>query len=84
MTLGHGEFDAGPGVPRFPACIACGLIYKSLLRAGEEIPDSCQACFDAHCWNGTVAESPENPLYDPSLFLDPSVDYRVWNETVWN
>ncbi|KIY04123.1 uncharacterized protein Z520_00815 [Fonsecaea multimorphosa CBS 102226] len=91
VTFGLGKLDgvrsAGKNnttpPPPFPACIACGLIYKSLLRVGEMIPPACQACFTAHCWNGTTADTPATPVYDPGLLLEPGVGYEEWNATVW-
>ncbi|OAP62721.1 hypothetical protein AYL99_01948 [Fonsecaea erecta] len=88
VTFGLGQLDGVRGQgstppPPFPACIACGLIYKSLLRVGEPLPATCQACFSAHCWNGTTADTPATPVYNPSLFLEPGVGYAQWNATVW-
>jgi lysophospholipase len=83
VTFGRGAISTGPGVPPFPACIACGLIYKSLLRLGQTLPEACNACFEAHCWNGTTADNPAKPIYNPSLILEPSVAYEAWNSTVW-
>jgi len=84
VTFGHGKLDdTSGGVPPFPACIACGLIYKSLLRTGQAVPMACQACFERHCWNGTVADTPKNPSFNPTLFLEPNEGFEVWNSTVW-
>ena len=72
-----------PGSPPFSTCIACGLIQKSLQRTKQAIPEACQTCFEKHCWNGTVADEPKNPPFDPALILDPKLGYEEWNSTVW-
>lgn len=82
-SYGQGKVDTGDGVPPFPACIACGLIWRSLGRTGVDIPDACQACMQKHCWNGTVADSPADPTYNPELLLNPGISYKKWNATVW-
>lgn len=82
VTTGSPPASAGAAPPPFPACIACGLVYKSLQRVGETVPDACKACFSAHCWNGTRASAPPPP-YNPTLFLESGVGYQTWNQTVW-
>lgn len=82
-SYGQGKVDVGSGVPPFPACVACGLIYRSLDRAGQVVPDACKACMQKHCWNGTVADTPSEPSYDPALLLNPGMSYKKWNATVW-
>lgn len=69
--------------PAFPACLACGMIYKSLLRTGQAVPAACASCFQAHCYSGAVDNSPSHPSYEPSLILQPGLNYAKWNRTVW-
>ena len=79
-TYGNGTIDA-----KWPACLACGVILRSLARVNMSVPDVCHACFQRHCWNGTRAETPAAPIYNPKLILDPQgLDYAEWNATVWN
>jgi lysophospholipase len=79
-TYGNGTIDA-----KWPACVACGVILSSLARVKMSVPDICHACFRRHCWNGSRAETPAMPIYNPKLILDPQgLDYAEWNATVWN
>ena len=83
-SYGQGKIDTGDGVPPFSACIACGLISKSLARTGVAVPDACQSCFAKHCWNGKTVDTPSDPLFNPGLLLDPGMSFMKWNSTVWS
>ena len=76
------QFEAK--LPRFSTCVACGAIYKSLLRVGASLPEACEACFAAHCWNGTVVNDPVELVYSPDLILDPKLTFAKWNASLWS
>lgn len=60
-TQGNGTLDAN-----WPVCVACAMLYRSLERNDEPVPDACQQCFGQYCWNGTVASQPP-PAYNPTV-----------------
>jgi lysophospholipase len=84
VNYGNGKLTSQKGQPPFSACIACGLIAKSMGRLGMDLPATCHKCFADHCWNGTVQNTPQYPYYDPDLLLDSSLSFADWNKTVWN
>ena len=48
-TMGNATADA-----RWPTCVGCAIISRSLERTKTSVPDVCQQCFKDHCWDGTV------------------------------
>ena len=94
VSFGHGQITVNPksppsaqvqaSLPPSSACIACGMIYKSLARVGAALPVACKACFTAHCWNGTLVEAPSEPVYTPDLLLDPTLTFAEWNASLWS
>lgn len=71
--------NAGQG---WSACLACGVIQRSVARVGMALPDVCTRCFAQHCWNGeednaTVSQATE----DHKPILNPGLTFAQWNQT---
>ncbi|PKS12101.1 hypothetical protein jhhlp_001398 [Lomentospora prolificans] len=62
-TMGQGKLD-----DRWPACLGCAILARSLARQGSSLPGECANCFKKYCWNGTV-DSSTPPSYDPNLII---------------
>jgi lysophospholipase len=82
VTYGNGSFSDGEG---WPACLAGGVIKRSLSRVGMALPDVCTKCFQRFCWNGEVddaivtdAEENHRPI------LNPNLSWSQWNQTWWS
>lgn len=76
-TYGNGTIDE-----TWPACLACAVIKKSVIRAGLELPEVCETCFERHCWNGDEDDSVvEEATKDQTPILDPGLSYADWNKT---
>ena len=81
-TYGNGAFAEGEG---WPACLACGVIKRSLTRVGMEMPDVCTKCFERFCWNGEEDEAVVSEAEkDHRPILDPGLSYSEWNQTWWS
>ncbi len=81
-TYGNGKFAEGEG---WPACLACGVIKRSLTRVGMEMPDVCTKCFERFCWNGEEDEAVVSEAEkDHRPILDPGLSYLEWNQTWWS
>ncbi|KAJ5606481.1 hypothetical protein N7510_009262 [Penicillium lagena] len=64
-TLGNATIDSD-----WPTCLGCAILSRSLERTNTAIPESCTACFQRYCWNGTTNST--NPgTYDPAYKLSP-------------
>jgi lysophospholipase len=62
-TMGNGTVNA-----RWPTCVGCAIISRSLERNGAQVPDVCAGCFREFCWDGTLNSTvPDN--YNPPLAL---------------
>ena len=60
-TMGNGTVNS-----RWPTCVGCAIISRSLERNGAEVPEGCAECFREFCWDGTLnSTEPEN--YNPEL-----------------
>lgn len=82
-TYGNGSSRV-EGSEGWPACLACGVIKRSLSRVGMAVPDVCARCFQRHCWNGEEDESVVNEAAQgPVPILNPSLTYEEWNQTWW-
>ncbi|KAF2858682.1 hypothetical protein K470DRAFT_265898 [Piedraia hortae CBS 480.64] len=65
-TQGNGTLD-----DKWPACVGCAILSRSMNRTGTKVPSICTDCFDRYCWNGTVAShAPGN--FNPSLKVNGS------------
>ncbi|KAI0151564.1 lysophospholipase [Xylariaceae sp. FL1272] len=62
-TMGNGTVESN-----WPACAACAVLYRSLEREGHDIPDTCQDCFDKHCWSGET-NTTDNGVYEPQPII---------------
>ncbi|GAB7337946.1 hypothetical protein MBLNU457_4326t1 [Dothideomycetes sp. NU457] len=65
-TMGNGTEDE-----RWPTCVGCAILSRSLGRTNTPIPDICNQCFERYCWNGTIDNTPRN--YTPAMKLDSFV-----------
>ena len=76
-TYGNGTIDRD-----WPACLACAVIKKSVIREGLELPQICDRCFERHCWDGTVDDRViAQSVRDQTPILDPSLTFAEWNQT---
>ncbi len=57
-TLGNATTD-----PKWPTCLGCAILSRSLERTNTVVPESCQACFQQYCWNGTTNSTDPGPYY---------------------
>lgn len=48
---------------KWPTCVACAILSRSLHRTNTPVPDACEACFKQYCWNGTLAPSKAAPYW---------------------
>lgn len=62
-TMGNATID-----PKWPTCLGCAVLSRSLERTKTKVPDACNKCFKQYCWNGTLA-SQTPPPYNPQLIL---------------
>lgn len=86
VTFGanNGRNSSASTDPPFATCIACAAIDRSLRHLNMTIPDVCNKCYTQHCWNGTIAQTPANPTYNPRLILNSTgPTFDEWNKTVW-
>ena len=51
-------------------CVGCAIITRSLRRAGTDLPDACNRCFEQYCWDGTLEPEEPEADYDPALQLE--------------
>lgn len=56
----------GTASKEFKACLGCAILSRSFSRTKTDIPEACQTCFNAYCWNGTLASETPTP-YAPGL-----------------
>ncbi|KAI1851237.1 hypothetical protein JX266_003312 [Neoarthrinium moseri] len=81
------------GLPTWGACLACAIAERSRLRNDLPRAKSCEACFDAYCWEtkapiaepiaGGPACDGEGTWYDPPALLTSTPakgtkDYEDW------
>ncbi|KAF7712110.1 Lysophospholipase [Penicillium ucsense] len=57
-TLGNATID-----PDWPTCLGCAILSRSLERTNTTVPESCTACFQRYCWNGTTNSSDPGNYY---------------------
>jgi lysophospholipase len=60
-TRGNGSLDS-----RWPSCVGCAILSRSLERTRTNVPATCQECFRKYCWNGALnstTPSTYNPAY---------------------
>ncbi|KAM0716843.1 hypothetical protein Q7P37_006695 [Cladosporium fusiforme] len=63
-TQGNSTLDE-----RWPTCVGCAILSRSLERTKIEVPSVCTECFDKYCWDGsTNYEVPE--AYSPTMKLE--------------
>ena len=58
-TRGNGSLDS-----QWPTCVGCAVLSRSLERTKTQVPEVCQKCFEAYCWNGTLDTAPAT--YEPN------------------
>ena len=59
-TMGNGTVD-----PKWPTCVGCAILSRSMERTNTRVPDDCQQCFDRYCWDGTTNQT-RPPPYEPT------------------
>lgn len=57
-TLGNATTDS-----KWPTCLGCAILSRSLERTNTAVPDSCRVCFQQYCWNGTTNSTDPGPYY---------------------
>jgi len=79
-TQGNGTFDE-----KWPACVACAVLSRSLWRSGTPMPSECANCFSRYCWNGSI-DSADKGAYLPTFKIgngtttaSSGVDRLAWS-----
>lgn len=57
-TLGNATIDSN-----WPICLGCAILSRSLERTNTPVPESCTACFQQYCWNGTTNSTDPGTYY---------------------
>jgi lysophospholipase len=57
-TLGNGTIDSN-----WQTCLGCAILSRSLERTNTTVPESCGACFQRYCWNGTTNNTNPGAYY---------------------
>lgn len=63
-TMGNGTSDA-----KWPVCVGCAILSRSLERTKTPVPAVCRDCFERYCWDGTV-NSTQPAAYEPKIILE--------------
>lgn len=66
-TMGNGTVDA-----KWPVCVGCAILSRSLERTKTTVPAVCRDCFERYCWDGKVNSTLPKP-YEPTIQLQPIV-----------
>ena len=61
-TMGNGTVNS-----RWPTCVGCAILHRSLSKTGTAMPEVCEACFEEFCWDGSVDSG--EATYNPELKL---------------
>ncbi|EJT73925.1 lysophospholipase Plb3 [Gaeumannomyces tritici R3-111a-1] len=80
-TQGNGTLDRD-----WPACVACAVVHRSLVRASAAVPPQCADCFAKYCWDGKLVSASgggknNNASTNPDLY-EPA--FKVSNQTTDN
>lgn len=72
-TMANGTLD---GYQNWPKCVGCATLLRTWQYANQAIPEECQQCMTQYCWNGTLAETPDQTInsYQPNLILGASAN----------
>ncbi|KAK3330110.1 lysophospholipase catalytic domain-containing protein [Apodospora peruviana] len=62
-TQGNGTIDA-----KWPTCVACAILSRSLSKTKTAVPAACSDCFARYCWNGTI-DARDNGIYEPGFII---------------
>lgn len=65
-TMGNGTVD-----PKWPTCVGCAILSRSLERTNTEVPDDCRQCFERYCWDGTTNTTELESPYEPPYLSTP-------------
>lgn len=57
-TLANATIDSD-----WPTCLGCAILSRSLERTNTAVPQSCTACFQRYCWNGTTNSTNPGTYY---------------------
>lgn len=63
-TMGNGTSDA-----KWPVCVGCAVLSRSLERTKTTVPAVCLDCFERYCWDGTVNSTQPATPYEPKIRL---------------
>jgi lysophospholipase len=63
-TRGRGKLDE-----KWPTCLGCAILLRSMEQIGKEIPGSCSDCFKEYCWDGEVDDNEPKQNYEPKMAL---------------
>lgn len=63
-TRGNGTSDE-----KWPICVGCAVLSRSLERTKTAVPAVCQDCFKQYCWDGTV-NSTRPAEFEPKFLLE--------------
>lgn len=66
-TRGNGSLDS-----KWPTCVGCAILSRSLNRTGTAVPEVCTQCFETYCWNGTTNST--TPSYFEPTYLDAAIN----------
>jgi lysophospholipase len=74
-TMGNGSVDS-----RWPTCVGCAILSRSLERTNTSEPHECVECFESYCWNGTISSTAPDS-YQPTLILESGIGkgLKIWN-----
>jgi lysophospholipase len=77
-TMGNGTVDK-----KWPVCVGCAVLARSLERTGTTVPAACVDCFNRYCWNGTT-NSTLPPIFDPQQIIASSDGPRpiMWKTSI--
>jgi len=90
VTMANATLDA-----KWPACVGCAILERSMRRTGTPFPATCNDCFSRYCWNGTVNETLPSTVYSPTLMVTSGGELKmvlprtlyvalvVWGALVW-
>jgi len=71
VTMANATLDA-----KWPACVGCAVLERSLRRTRTPFPSDCTECFSRYCWDGKVNETTPADVYSPALMVVSSGSRR--------
>lgn len=65
-TRANGTRADGTSDAKWPICVGCAVLSRSLERTNTPVPAVCQDCFKDYCWDGTI-NSTQPAEYEPTI-----------------